>query len=164
MFSGDAGALAAFETTHPLGAITALPASGDPVRGTFSPVVDWPLVAIHAVLTPDGRVLTYGSTTTGVRTGYFDYDVWDPQLGLGLESHTTLPNTSAVDIFCNTQLLMPNGTVEMWGGDILDPSRNAASLLPNDDSNVFFPADNTLIRTGKMHRPRWYSASNRWCG
>ena len=159
VFSGDAGALAAFETTHPLGAITALPASGDPVRGTFSPVVDWPLVAIHAVLTPDGRVLTYGSTTTGVRTGYFDYDVWDPQLGLGLESHTTLPNTSAVDIFCNTQLLMPNGTVEMWGGDILDPSRNAASLLPNDDSNVFFPADNTLIRTGKMHRPRWYASS-----
>ena len=48
VFSGDAGALAAFETTHPLGAITALPASGDPVRGTFSPVVDWPLVAIHA--------------------------------------------------------------------------------------------------------------------
>ena len=54
VFSGDAGTLAAFETTHPLGAFTALPASGDPVRGTFFPVVDWPLVAIHAVLT-EGR-------------------------------------------------------------------------------------------------------------
>src|SRR5207342_2887614 len=52
---GDAKAVAAFETTLPVGALTALPASGDPVKGTFSPVADWPLVGIHAVLTPDGR-------------------------------------------------------------------------------------------------------------
>jgi hypothetical protein len=156
---GDADAVAAFETTNPIGALTALPALGDPVRGTFSPVVDWPLVGIHAVLTPDGRVLTYGTTTTGVRTGYFVYDVWDPQLGLGSNSHTTLPNATAVDIFCNAQLLLPDGNIEMWGGDIIDPSEGDASLQPNDDSNLFNPLDNSLVRTSKMFRKRWYATA-----
>jgi hypothetical protein len=156
---GDAEALAVFQTTRPVGALTALPAQGDPVKGTFSPVVDWPLVGIHAVLTPDGRVLTYGSTSTGARTGYFIYDVWDPQLGLGSASHTTLPNATAVDIFCNAQLLLPNGNIEMWGGDVLDVSLGKSSLLPNDDSAVFRPLDNTLVKTGKMFRQRWYATA-----
>jgi hypothetical protein len=156
---GDAEALAAFRTTQPIGALTALPAQGDPVKGTFSPVADWPLVGIHAALTPDGRVLTYGTTSAGVRTAYFIYDVWDPQLGLGSESHTTLPNATAVDIFCNAQLLLPNGDIEMWGGDVLNLTSGKSSLLPNDDSTVFHPLDNTLVKTGKMFRQRWYATA-----
>ncbi|QNP41493.1 galactose oxidase-like domain-containing protein [Lysobacter solisilvae (ex Woo and Kim 2020)] len=156
---GDADALAAFQTTRPIGALTALPAQGDPVKGTFSPVVDWPLVGLHAVLTPDGRVLSYGTTTTGVRTGYFVYDVWDPQLGLGSAAHATLPNATAVDLFCNAQLLLPDGNIEMWGGDVLNVTTGKSSLLPNDDSTLFRPLDNSLVRTGKMFRQRWYATA-----
>ncbi|GAB3754995.1 galactose oxidase-like domain-containing protein [Lysobacter olei] len=156
---GDAAALAAFQTVQPAGALTALPASGDPVHGTFSPPADWPLVGIHAVLTPDGRVLSYGTTTTGVRTGYFVYDVWDPQLGLGTQAHTVLPNESAVDIFCNAQLLLPDGNIEMWGGDVYDPAKGAASLQPTDDTTLFNPLDNSLVSTGKMFRKRWYATA-----
>ena len=159
LLRGDADALAAFQTSVPVGALTALPAQGDPVRGTFSPVVDWPLVGIHAALTPDGRVLTYGTTTAGVRTAYFEYDIWDPQLGLGAESHTTLPNSTAVDIFCNAQLLLPDGNIEMWGGDVLNVATGKSSLLPNDDSTIFRPLDNTLAKTGKMFRQRWYATA-----
>lgn len=156
---GDAETVASFDTERPVGALTALPASGDPVKGTFSPVVDWPLVGIHAVLTPDGRVLTYGTSDTGLRTGYYIYDVWDPQLGLGSQSHTTLPNGSEVDIFCNAQLLLPNGNIEMWGGDVVNLTTGRATLQPNDDSNVFNPLDNSLVRTGKMFRKRWYATA-----
>ena len=156
---GDTAALAAFQTVQPPGALTALPASGDPVRGTFSPVADWPLVGIHAVLTPDGRVLSYGTTTSGVRTGYYVYDVWDPQLGLGTQAHTVLPNESAVDIFCNAQLLLPDGNIEMWGGDVVDPAKGAASLQPTDDTTLFNPLDNSLVRTAKMFRKRWYATA-----
>ena len=156
---GDAGAVAAFKTVRPVGALSALPALGDPVRGSFSPVADWPLVGIHAVLTPDGRVLSYGTTTTGTRTGYYVYDVWDPLLGLGSTAHTVLPNATAVDLFCNAQLLLPNGDIEMWGGDVLNVAKGYASLQPNDDSNVFHPLDNSLSRTGRMFRKRWYATA-----
>ena len=43
----------------------------------------WPVIAIHAVLLPDGRVLSYGTDGTGKQTGFFTYDVWDSAAGLG---------------------------------------------------------------------------------
>src|SRR5688572_31554493 len=55
-------------------------ASANNVTGGWlsPPANNWPLIAIHAALTPDGRVLSYGTTGTGTQTGYFIYDVWDP--------------------------------------------------------------------------------------
>ena len=156
---GDAQAVSDFEMARPVGALTAVPATGDPVKGIFSPVIDWPLVGIHAVLTPDGRVLTYGTTGTGLRTGYYIYDLWDPLLGFGPESHTTLPNGTQVDIFCNAQLLLPDGNIEMWGGDVVNLDTGKAALQPNDDSIQFNPLDNSLTRTAKMFRKRWYATA-----
>ena len=156
---GDKDAVAGFAVTQPIGALTALPVSGDPVRGTFSPVAPWPLVGLHAVLTADGRVLSYGTKTNGIQTGYYVYDLWDPQLGLGLDAHTTLPNTTAVDLFCNAQQLLPSGDIEMYGGDILRVPQDFSSNLPTDDTNLFRGADDSLIRTGKMNRKRWYASA-----
>jgi hypothetical protein len=157
---GDDSALAAFKTTFPQGALTAIPTSGDPLRGSFSPVVSWPLVGIHAVLTPDGRVLTYGTNANGTQSGYYIYDVWNPQLGLGMESHTILSNTTAVDIFCNAQLLLPSGDIELYGGDVTDLASTWSLNQPNDDSDVFRPLDNDrLVYAGKMNRKRWYATA-----
>jgi hypothetical protein len=156
---GDKDAISRFAVTQPVGALTALPVSGDPTRGTFSPVAPWPLVGIHAVLTADGRVLSYGTKTNGIQTGYYVYDVWDPQLGLGSNAHRTLPNTTAVDLFCNAQQLLPSGNIEMYGGDVLRVPQDFASNLPNDDSNLFRGADDSLIRTAKMNRKRWYATA-----
>src|SRR5262245_5923193 len=47
------------------------------VNGMWSPVYAWPVIAVHSVLMPDGRVLTYGSDTTGLQTGHANVDVWD---------------------------------------------------------------------------------------
>jgi hypothetical protein len=33
-------------------------------KGMWSPVYSWPVIAVHAVLMPDGRVLTYGTDGT----------------------------------------------------------------------------------------------------
>ena len=51
----------------------------------------WPLVPLHAVLLPDGRVLTYGTKPDGTQTGYFNYDLWKPSEG-PKGFHLTLPN------------------------------------------------------------------------
>src|ERR671924_506938 len=69
------------------------------LKGMWSAVMPWPLIAIHSVLLPDGRVLTYGTDTNGRQTGFFNYDVWQP----GGE-HLTLPNGTGTDLFCGSQL------------------------------------------------------------
>src|SRR5690606_13278123 len=46
--------------------------------GAWSPVVEWPLLSIHAALLPDGRVMTYGTDLSRTGTGAFMYDVFDP--------------------------------------------------------------------------------------
>jgi Domain of unknown function (DUF1929) len=134
-----------------------VPQFGDPVRGSFSPVVDWPLVGIHAVLTPAGKVLSYGTDANGVQTGLYVYDVWDPALGLGADSHTTLSNTTEVDIFCSSQLLLPDGTIEIYGGDITVDGKSLND--PNPDITRFQPATLALTRIGQMQRERWYSTA-----
>jgi hypothetical protein len=56
-------------------------ALADNVRGAWTAPFSWPLISAHAVLTPDGRVLTYGTDGNGKQTGFFIYDVWDPAAG-----------------------------------------------------------------------------------
>ena len=133
-----------------------IPDTGDPVRGSFGAQVAWPIMPIHAVLMPDGRVLTYGTDRNGVQTAYYDYDVWTPAFGTGPEAHNTLlPNGTQTDIFCSSQIVLLNGDVEMYGGDNLPAETNTQ----NRDVNQYLPASDTLVRTGSMHRLRWYSAA-----
>ena len=129
--------------------------SGDPVGGSFGPQVGWPIMPIHAVVLPDGRVLTYGTDQAGVQTAYYDYDLWDPSLGTGAGAHETLPNGTHSDIFCSSQLVLPNGNVGLYGGDNLPANTNTY----NSDVNLFRPADDSLIRNGSLHRQRWYSTA-----
>ncbi|MFZ1431632.1 MAG: hypothetical protein WAS21_33335, partial [Geminicoccaceae bacterium] len=59
----------------------AVPAAADNGVGAWSGLGRWPLIPIHAVLLPDGRVLSYGSNSDGAQTGQFLYDVWSPTQG-----------------------------------------------------------------------------------
>ena len=127
------------------------------VKGMWSPVTNWPLIAVHAVLMPDGRVMSYGTTGAGQQTGYFIYDVWDPEGGLDA-GHTTLPNGTSTDIFCSSQLVLPDGSgVFIAGGD--NWTGSATTNTGNNNSNLFSYSANTLTRGINMNRPRWYSSS-----
>jgi YVTN family beta-propeller protein len=130
-------------------------ASANSTIGAWSPVIAWPLIAIHAVLMPDGRVLTYGSDGNGDQTGFFIYDVWDPAAGLSA-GHLTLPNATGTDLFCSAQLVLPQGgKVFIAGGD--NWTGESTTLTGNNNSNVFDYANNTLTRNNDMNRARWYS-------
>jgi YVTN family beta-propeller protein len=147
--------LAAVATLALLG--TGTPALADAVRGAWSPVYAWPLIGIHAVLVPDGRVLTYGTTAAGQQTAYFIYDLWDPQFGPS-NGHLTLSNITATDIFCGSQLVLPStGAVLIAGGD--NWTGTGTTNTGNNNSNVLDPATNTLARQADMNRARWYSTS-----
>ncbi|MEK8033612.1 PA14 domain-containing protein [Ideonella sp. DXS29W] len=131
-------------------------------KGVFSPLYNWPLIAIHAVLLPDGRVMTYGTKPDGQQTGYFNYDVWDstqaPDAG-----HLTLPNMTATDLFCSSQVLVPlngNGSqpqVVISNGDnwVGDSTTNTG----NSRSSIFDPLTNTLSRGADTRAARWYASS-----
>lgn len=128
-------------------------------RGVFGPAVPWTLIPLHAALLPDGRVMSYGTTVTGVQSGEFNYDVWDPTLGTEAASHTLLPNTTGTDLFCSAQsILTGSGNVLLTGGDRkVGGVRNFSSA----DANIFYPKKtpqetDSIAPIQSMLYPRWY--------
>jgi YVTN family beta-propeller protein len=127
-------------------------------RGDWSAVNSWPLIGVHAVLMPDGRVLTYGTDGTGKQTGKFIYDIWNPALGVGAESHSTLPNTTITDLFCGSQLVLPQGgQVLLAGGD--NWTGTGTTNTGNNNTNLLAIGADTLTPGNNMNRARWYSSS-----
>src|SRR5438105_7477380 len=79
----------------PVALIGAAPGTPDPNAGTtgyFDQPVQWPLLGLHTILLPDGRVLDYGTDVN--RQDTFIYDVWNPMLGDSSTAHSVLPNTT----------------------------------------------------------------------
>ena len=109
---------------------------------------------MHSALTPDGRVLTYGTNGDGKQTGYFIYDVWDPEF----DDHFTLNNMTLTDIFCSSQIILPqSGEILIAGGD--NWTGTGTNNTGNNNSNIFDFGDNTLARSANMNRSRWYSSA-----
>jgi len=126
------------------------------LKGVFGEAFSWPLIPLHTVLLPDGRVLSYGTKPSGVQSGLLHYSLWDPALGTGTESKLLLSNTTGTDIFCAGQALLPgSGNVLLVGGDrVVNGKRNYA----NNDVNLFTPADNKLTKQAQsMAFQRWYA-------
>ncbi len=124
------------------------------VTGFFDPPVTWPIIGLHALLLPDGRVLNYGSTETGAQGAALVYDVWDPTLGTGANAHDVLPNTTSTDIFCSMQsLLWSTGTVLITGGDL---TINGKRNFSNNQTTIFSPQTDTISTGAAMTYPRWY--------
>ena len=71
--------------------------------GSWSSLFSWPIIGIHALLTPDGKILTYGTDQAGNQGAYKIYDVWDPITN----THNTLPNHINVDEFCSAAAIIP---------------------------------------------------------
>jgi len=125
------------------------------LMGQFGPLFSWPVIPIHTVLLPDGRVLAYGSTDTGAQGAALHYALWDPALGTGATAMQLLPNLTGTDIFCAGQALLPSGEVLIVGGDrLVNGVRNYA----NRQVNLFSPAQNSLNPQAQpMAYQRWYA-------
>lgn len=130
------------------------------VDGVWGAQAKWPFIPIHAVVLPDGRVMTYGSLSNGQQGGKFFYDVWDPAQGLGDEAHMTLPNTTQVDIFCSAQVVLPlTGDLFIAGGDVFSDARGRSTNRPNSDTTLFRPGSNSIEKGEQMKLPRWYATA-----
>lgn len=118
-------------------------------HGAWDPPLAWPVLPIHAALTPAGHVLTFGSEGE-LRNNALRYDVWDPVTG----THLTLDNRTETDIFCALQVVDPiTDRVLTAGGDGPLP-RIPQGVGPN--VTLYDDADGSLTLAGAMHTPRWY--------
>jgi galactose oxidase-like protein/glyoxal oxidase-like protein len=123
------------------------------ITGVFGPPVTWPLIGLHVVLLPDGRVMSYGTSEQGQQGAQFVYDVWNPTLGTESAAHTVLPNTTGTDIFCSGQSVLSSGEVLITGGDL---TINGKRNFSNQQTTVFHPQTNTVTAEAPMLYARWY--------
>ncbi len=103
--------------------------------GQWTAPFPWPIVAIHMILLPDGRVLSIGRT--GKPT------IWNPTTGV----FTTVP--APANLFCSGHTLLADGRVFVAGGHITDNHG-----LPN--TTLFDPVHNTWQSSALMAKGRWY--------
>lgn len=108
--------------------------TGGNASGQWSAPFDWPIVAIHSIMLPSGKVLTIG------RTG--NPQVWDPASG----NFSSMP--SPAWLFCAGHALLADGRVLVAGGHIRD-----GFGLPN--TTIFSDAAGWSSSV-EMVRGRWY--------
>ena len=64
--------------------------------GQWSAPMSWPLNAIHAVLTPDGKVLSYGTDPSGTQGAQLYYDVSVGKKDLAVVASTWLKSVNLI--------------------------------------------------------------------
>ncbi|MGH9464027.1 MAG: galactose oxidase-like domain-containing protein, partial [Thermoanaerobaculia bacterium] len=113
--------------------------------GQWQPPQDWPVIAIHAALLPNGRVLQYSYPFGGPGS---NAKTWDPLTG---EFEDAPVDT---DLFCSGLTLLPDGRVFVTGGNDY-----ACTFQGRQDTHVFDFREGTWTKLGDMSVGRWYPSN-----
>lgn len=121
--------------------------------GQWSEPMPWPLIAVHAMLNPDGKVLTWDATdddrTHSWYSGGTDHstqvDLWDPTTN----QHQFVNQTNNGDMFCAGFAHLPDGRAIVVGGNV----GLGGAIKKN---NVFDPATQSWSKAPEMRQARWY--------
>ena len=116
------------------------------VQGRWSEVVDWPEIATGAANLPDGRLMTWASTSATNFGGVADFtqgSIYDPETGTFTDKNNNYHNN-----FCAGLSMLPDGrTIAAGGGDTITTT------------SIFDLATNEWELTDAMNFPRWYSTT-----
>ncbi len=121
--------------------------------GQWGELKSWPLIPLHMLTLPDGKVLSFGTNEYGMQGGSFIFDVYDPKDDV----HFTLPNPLPTDIFCSHVALDPTtGKVLIFGGDARKSGPGVA-LDGVTALTIFDPKTFSLTASPMtMEYARWY--------
>ncbi|MFT3733169.1 MAG: DUF1929 domain-containing protein [Hyphomicrobium sp.] len=123
--------------------------------GSWSAVQPWPIVALHSVMTPDGKILTFGTDQQGQQGSHMLYDVWDPTTGV----HTTLNYTQATNIFCSCCVIDPiTDKIVIAGGDASTEGHLNAGV---PYVQMYDYQTNQMVQdtSATLHYSRWYATT-----
>jgi hypothetical protein len=125
----------------------ALAAIGAATVGEWSPVQNWPVVAVHASLLPTGKVLVWTDYT--INNGA---QIWTPGTG-----NFTAKNYATTSLFCSGHAFLPDGRLLIAGGIVglsdsvgprestfFDPVTEAFSPGPLMSQGRYYPSTTTL--------------------
>src|SRR6267378_864068 len=119
------------------------PPPPDPsVVGQWSSVTSWPILPIHVILMPTGKVLAWGHDAGNNRTAG---TIWDPNTS-GFQT----TSFSGGDLFCAGHGLLPDGRVLVAGG------HNMADYVGLKNATLFNPTTLTWSSASPMSYGRWY--------
>ncbi len=108
--------------------------------GQWSAVMNWPLVALHAITMHNGNVLLMDGWQFPNQT-----QVFNPSTN----SMTQSDNGFGLNLFCTAHVNLSDGRVLIVGGE-------GASALGSPSAVIFDPATNAWTRLPDMHFARWY--------
>ncbi len=144
------------------------PAADADVKGMWSPLIDWPINAIHMVLLPSGKLLTYGTRVNDADAGTGNQDgganvLWDPAFGASATAFTvsqfaTDPKRQ-INSFCSAGAMLSNGhllTSGGFGGPYVENQsvQGSSSFMSGD----YDPTTNLTVDTGlRTADERWYA-------
>jgi hypothetical protein len=122
------------------------PTAGSATLGKWQAKFAWPHVAIHVIVLPNGKVLSWAREASNALPGQgiAPAALWDPVA----KTFTDVTYTSA-DIFCTGHSLLPDGRLFVAGGHIQD-----GIGIPN--STIFDFATNVWTPGPLMNAGRWY--------
>jgi hypothetical protein len=121
-------------------------------NGRWDGPYDWPIVAVHAVLMPNGKVMAYDSIGDRPTESYVDHNstravVYDPNSN----STTRVDVNTGFNLFCSGASILPDGRVFLAGGN---SDKNLAGL---DKTHVFNTWTNSWSLENTLQQgQRWY--------
>jgi hypothetical protein len=135
-------------------------------QGSFGPVKPWPVISVHAILMPNGKVMTF-STTDGTgatrneppennRNTGTKVDVWDPATDTHIDASN--PTQLQHNLFCSSHTILPSGEVFVTGGHTGSDGWGIA-YFGDKSSHTFNPFTNVWTKGKDMNSGRWYPTS-----
>ena len=134
-----AAAEIAADMAKPVGAPAAAHAPARDQVGAWAPPVAWPIVAVHASMLSNGKVVAWDGFNAAVDSE----QVWNPDTG------AFEPAPSGVNLFCSGHVLLPDGRLFVAGGHVEAYKGLKSTMLLN-------PLAGSWTAGPDMARGRWY--------